>query len=117
MPNLNENSVVGLDSDLYFVVDHAPEFPGGIEGVQKFFAENLRYPIPCVQAKIEGRVVCSFVVDKTGEITDIEVVTPVHPLLDAEAVRIIKAMPKWIPGRIGDKPVRVRYSLPIRFKM
>ncbi|MBP5318801.1 MAG: energy transducer TonB [Paludibacteraceae bacterium] len=85
--------------------------------MQKFFAENLRYPIPCVQAKIEGRVVCSFVVDKTGEITDIEVVTPVHPLLDAEAVRVIKLMPKWIPGRIGDKPVRVRYSQPIRFKL
>ena len=56
-------------------------------------------------------------VDDFGEITDIEVVSPVHPLLDAEAVRVIKAMPKWIPGHIGEKPVRVRYKMPFRFKL
>ena len=96
-------------------IECQPSFPGGEDSLRAFIAKNLRYPL--VEGCVQGRVVAQFTVETDGSISDIVLLKTVHPLLDDEAVRVIKAMPKWIPGRIGDKPVRVRYSLPIRFKL
>ena len=116
-PNGMGDGIVDSDSDVYIVVDQEPEFPGGLKAMYEYLMQNMDYPLPCIIDSVEGRVVCSFVVDKSGEVCDVEVAEPVHPLLDAEAVRVVKAMPRWIPGRIGNRPVRVRFSLPIRFKL
>ena len=96
-------------------IECQPSFPGGEDSLRAFIAKNLRYPL--VEECVQGRVVVLFTVETDGSISEIEVVKNFSPEFDAEAVRVIKTMPKWIPGRIGDKPVRVRYSLPIRFKL
>ncbi|MBP5318239.1 MAG: energy transducer TonB, partial [Paludibacteraceae bacterium] len=99
------------------IVEKMPEFPGGEAAMRKFIASNLRYPAACAETGIQGRVVCQFVVNKDGKIVDVEVIKKVHPDLDAEAVRVIKKMPAWTPGRQGGKAVRVKYNVPIRFKL
>ncbi|HRR62720.1 MAG TPA: energy transducer TonB, partial [Paludibacteraceae bacterium] len=80
-------------------------------------SENIRYPVIAQENGIQGRVICQFVVNTDGSIVDIQVVRGVHPSLDEEAVRVIKSMPKWVPGKQRGKPVRVRFTLPINFKL
>ena len=83
----------------------------------KFIGRTTKYPIPALEAKIEGRVIVQFVVGKDGSISDIEIYKGVNPDLDAEAIRVIGAMPKWIPGKQRGKKVAVKYCLPINFKL
>lgn len=102
---------------VYQVVEQMPQFPGGQAAMMKFIADSLRYPSVSCEHRIEGRVVVQFVVDCEGNILNPLVVRSVDPLLDREAIRLVKLMPKWIPGRQNGKPVNVVCLVPIRFKL
>ena len=101
---------------VYQVVEQMPQFPGGQAAMMKFIADSLRYPSVAYENGIEGRVIVKFVVDCKGNIVNPLVVRSVDPLLDREAIRLVKLMPKWIPGRQNGKPVSVVCLVPIRFK-
>ena len=98
-------------------MDVKPSFPGGNLGLQKWLVENLNYPIKAAEKKIEGRVVISFIVCKDGSIIEPKIVQSVHPLLDNEALRIVRIMPQWIPGKLNGVAVNVRYTTPLTFKL
>ena len=102
---------------VYQVVEQMPQFPGGQAAMMKFIADSLRYPSVVCTGGVEGRIVVRFVVDCKGNIVNPLVVRSVDPLLDREAIRLVKSMPKWIPGRQNGKPVCVIYNVPIRFKL
>lgn len=105
------------EQKIHVVVEKMPEFPGGNEAMNRWLAKNIKYPLIAQENNIQGRVVCQFVVNSDGKIVDVQVVRGVESSLDAEAVRVIKSMPAWTPGRQGGKNVRVKYTLPIRFKL
>ncbi len=102
---------------VYEVVEQMPSFPGGDAAMMKYLAENIKYPVSAQKAKEQGRVVVQFIVEKDGAVTGVKAVRSVTPVLDAEAVRVIKAMPKWTPGRQGGQPVRVNYNVPVSFRL
>lgn len=102
---------------IHIRVEKMPEFPGGQEALNRYLVRNIKYPLLAQENGIQGRVVCQFVVNSDGSIVDISVVRGVEESLDKEAIRVIKSMPKWTPGRQGGKSVRVKYTLPIRFKL
>ena len=104
-------------SDAFDVVEEMPVYPGGMPAMMDFFYKNMKYPKEAFDAKQEGRVIAQFVVEKDGSITDAHIVKSVSPALDAEALRIVNAMPNWTPGRQNGKPVRVKYTVPISFKL
>ena len=111
-------TVAGSPSDGYFdVVEQMPEFPGGQEELMKFLQTNVKYPKEATDKGIQGRVIVSFVVKSDGSITDAEVVRSVNPLLDAEALRVVKLMPKWKPGMQSGKVVNVKYNIPVVFRL
>jgi len=101
----------------FVVVENPPEFPGGYEALMKFLADNVQYPKEAQEKGIQGRVICNFVVMKDGSITDVNVVQGVDPLLDAEAVRVLKLMPKWTPGTQRGRAVNVRVTVPVVFRL
>ena len=105
------------DSDAFDVVEKMPEYPGGIEAFMKFLSENVRYPEAASKAGIQGRVLVNFIVEKDGSISNIHVIQKVNDYLDAEAVRVVGAMPKWTPGMQSGKAVRVKYAVPISFRL
>ena len=102
---------------IHIRVEKMPEFPGGQEALNRYLVRNIKYPLLAQENGIQGRVVCQFVVNSDGSIVVISVVRGVEESLDKEAIRVIKSMPKWTPGRQGGKSVRVKYTLPIRFKL
>ena len=102
---------------IHEVVDEPPSFPGGDAARIAFLSNNLKYPAVAMEQGIQGRVVTQFVVDKDGSITDVKVVRSLDPMLDKEAVRLVKSMPKWTPGKLNGSPVRVKYILPISFRL
>ena len=99
------------------MVEQKPEFNGGEAAMYKWLSENIVYPSAASEQGVQGRVVVEFVVGKDGSITNVRVLRPRHPALDKEAVRVVKAMPKWIPGRNNGQPVKVTYTLPVTFKL
>ena len=99
------------------MVEQKPEFNGGEAAMYKWLSENIVYPSAASEQGVQGRVVVEFVVGKDGPITNVRVLRPRHPALDKEAVRVVKAMPKWIPGRNNGQPVKVTYTLPVTFKL
>lgn len=94
-----------------------PSFPGGAKELNNFLSKNLKYPPSLQEINVQGKVIIQFVVDKDGSITNAEVVRGVHPLIDKEALRVINMMPKWSPGMQNQKPVRVKYTVPVAFKL
>ena len=102
---------------VFQVVEEMPQFPGGLSEAMKFLAKNIKYPVEAQQAKIEGRVIVRFVVGRDGSVSDVEVMRGVSPELDAEAVRVVSLMPKWIPGKQRGKAVAVKYTMPIMFRL
>ena len=103
---------------VFVVVESMPEFPGGQQALFKYLSENVKYPVIAQENGIQGRVVCQFTVNKDGSIVDVEVVrSGGDASLDKEAVRVIKTMPKWKPGKQRNKPVRVRYTVPVSFRL
>lgn len=99
------------------MVEQKPEFPGGEAAMYKWLSDNIVYPSAASEGGISGRVVVEFVVGKDGSITNVRVVRPRHPALDKEALRVVKAMPKWMPGRNNGQPVKVTYTLPVTFRL
>ena len=101
------------DDKVYDVCEQMPTYEGGDAALLKYLRENLKYPDKTKDRGVQGRLVIGFIVEKDGSLTDVKVLRPVDIDLDAEALRVIKGMPKWIPGRQNGKRVRVRYLLPI----
>ena len=99
------------------VVEYMPEYPGGNEGLMKFLAQNIQYPEVAKKKGDHGHVVLQFIVEKDGSISNVKIVRSIFPSLDAEAERIITAMPKWIPGMQNGENVRVKYTIPISFSL
>lgn len=106
------------DPNVFEVVEKMPEFPnGGMPGLMKYLSDNIRYPEAAKVAGIQGRVTVMFVVDKDGSITNVETLRGVDAELDKEAIRVISSMPKWIPGMQKGKAVKVRYTVPVMFRL
>lgn len=105
------------DEKVFSVVEQMPEFPGGQAAFLKWLSDNIKYPAIAEENGIQGRVICTFVVERNGSITDVQVVRSIDPSLDKEAVRVLKIMPKWIPGRANGKTVRVKYTVPVTFRL
>lgn len=105
------------EEPVFTVVEEMPEYPGGMSEFMKFIAQNIKYPADALQGKVEGRVIARFVVCKDGSISDIEIMRSVSPSLDAEAVRVLKLMPKWKPGRQRGKAVPVKFTVPVTFRL
>ena len=101
----------------FMVVEDMPEFPGGTAALLEYLRKNIKYPAICRENNIQGRVIVSFVVEKDGSIASPEVVKSVNQSLDKEAVRVISTMPKWKPGSQRGKPVRVKYTVPVNFRL
>ena len=102
---------------IFTVVEEMPKFPGGDAELLKFISKSIRYPVIAQENGIQGRVICSFVVNRDGSIVDAQVLRGVDPSLDKEALRVINSMPKWSPGKQRGKPVRVKYTVPITFRL
>lgn len=109
--------VAEKNQQAFDVVEQMPEFPGGIKVLLDYLCQNVKYPADAEKQKIEGRVIANFVVETDGSISNVEVFRPVFPSLDAEAVRVLSAMPKWKPGMQSGKVVRVKYTVPISFNL
>ena len=106
------------EETIFMVVESMPEFPGGQQALFKFLAENVKYPVIAQENGIQGRVICQFVVNKDGSIVDVQAVrSSGEASLDKEAIRVIKSMPKWKPGKQRGKPVRVKYTVPVNFRL
>lgn len=105
------------DDVVFVVVESMPTFPGGDAALFKYLSDNIKYPVIAQENGIQGRVICQFVVNRDGSIVDIEVVRSVDKSLDAEAIRVISKMPKWSPGKQRGKSVRVKYTLPVNFRL
>ena len=103
--------------EVFMVVENMPEYPGGNEAMIAFFAKNMKYPADVQKNKVQGRVLVTFVVERDGTITDVQVAKPTFPSLDDEAMRLVKKMPKWKPGTQRGVPVRVKFTLPVVFKL
>ena len=102
---------------VFQVVEKMPQFPGGQQALFEYLSKNIRYPVIAQENGLQGRVICQFVVNSDGSIVDIVVVRSVDPSLDKEAVRVIQSMPKWQPGEQRGKAVRVKYTLPVNFRL
>jgi protein TonB len=112
-----QKTVVSKKNQKVFdVVEQMPEFPGGMEALVKYMAENMKYPEDAKKQLVEGRVLVQFIVETDGSVSNTEVLKRVFPSLDAEAVRVISGMPKWIPGKQNGKVVRVKYTIPVSFR-
>lgn len=108
----------GEEDVVFMVVEEMPQFPGGQQALFRYLSENVKYPVIAQENGIQGRVICQFIVDKDGSITNVEVVkSGGDASLDKEAVRVIKSMPNWKPGKQRGKPVRVKYTVPVNFRL
>ena len=119
---LDDVEIVSSEDDaasaqIFTVVETMPEFPGGQGALLQYLAKSIKYPVIAQENGIQGRVSCSFVVNKDGSIVDAEVIRGVDPSLDKEALRVINSMPKWNPGMQRNKPVRVKYTVPVMFRL
>jgi len=117
LENLEGDSLVIENVDPPIFVSTMPKFPGGNPELFDFLNSNIKYPEISVKNNSQGKVIVEFVVEKNGEISNIKVLKGVDPFIDAESIRVVNQMPKWIPGKQLDKKVRVRQRLPIKFKL
>ena len=119
---LTANNVIAAEPaspepKVYDMVEKMPSFPGGAEALKEYLDESIVYPDAAKEARIIGRVVVVFIVDEKGNLSDVKVAKSVEPSLDAEAVRVVKSMPRWNPGIEKGKAVKVRYTLPVTFRL
>lgn len=105
------------ETKIFEVVEQMPSFPGGQAALFEFLSKNIRYPVVAEENGIQGRVIVTFVVERDGSITDVRVAKSVDPSLDKEAVRVVSSMPAWIPGKQNGSAVRVKYTLPVTFRL
>ena len=102
---------------IFIVVEQQAEFPGGFQAMGKFLAKNMKYPVQARRMEIEGSVYVSFVIDRDGNISDPQIIKGISAECDREAIRVVKLMPPWKPGKQNGKPVNCRFVLPIKFKL
>lgn len=112
-----QDKVAKENAEVYDMVEQAPQFPGGPQALMKWLGENLRYPVAAQEAGVQGRVICQFVIQADGTIGETKIMRGVSPELDAEALRVVKAMPAWTPGMQDGQAVNVRYTLPVTFRL
>ena len=113
-----QKPVEKVDSDgVYLMPDQLPEFPGGIQAMMKFLSTNIKYPVEAQKKGISGRVIVQFVIMEDGTLDQAKVIRGVDPLLDEEALRVVKSMPKWKPGMDRGEAVKVRFTAPIMFNL
>ena len=105
------------ETKVFDVVEQMPSYPGGMGALMQYLGSHIKYPAVAEENGIQGRVICTFVVERDGSITDVKVARSVDPSLDKEAVRVVSSMPKWIPGKQNGSAVRVKYTLPVTFKL
>ncbi|MDD3356897.1 MAG: M56 family metallopeptidase [Dysgonamonadaceae bacterium] len=117
MPPQEPQKKESKNNEIFVVVEEQPEFPGGTSALMKFIGDNIKYPVEAQKKDIDGRVITNFIVEKDGSLSNISIVEGVHPLLDAEAVRMISTMPKWKAGKQRGVKVRVKYTLPVVFRL
>ena len=116
-PTVEEEEEVA-EEEIFEVVEQMPEFPnGGMAGLMQFLSKNIKYPTIAQENGTQGRVTVQFVVNRDGSIVDAKVIRGVDPYLDKEALRVINSMPKWKPGMQRGKPVRVKYTVPVMFRL
>lgn len=115
--NAQKTVVSQTNQKVFDTVEQMPEYPGGMQAMIEFLQTNMKYPEDAAKQKVEGRVMVQFVVEIDGSVSDVHVAKQVFPSLDAEAVRVVQAMPKWTPGKEKGRVVRVKYLLPIVFRM
>ena len=115
----NTHQTVGelVEELVYDMVEVMPEFPGGVRAMLDFIKKNIQYPEIARKNGIQGRVIVGVVVDKNGSVTNLTILKSIDPYLDKEAIRVIRLMPKWKPGTQMDKPVKVKYAIPVSFKL
>ena len=109
--------VAQKNQKVFDIVEQMPEYPGGQAALFEYLSKNIKYPADAEKKKVEGKVFVTFVVDTDGKITDVSLMRKVFPSLDAEAIRVISAMPNWIPGKQKGQVVRVKYTVPIMFRL
>lgn len=114
-PVAKTDTVLAKNTDIYTIVDKMPQFESGERGLANFISRTLRYPIDARQGGVQGRILCAFIVDTEGRVSNVEVVDGLHPSLDAEAVRVLSLMPRWISGVNNGEKVNVKCLLPIDF--
>ena len=105
------------EEEIFQVVEHMPEFPGGTAELMKYLQKNIKYPTISQENGVQGRVIVQFVVNRDGSIVEPTVIRSVDPYLDKEALRVVSTMPKWKPGEQRGKPVRVKFTLPVQFRL
>ncbi len=104
-------------NEVFVIVEEMPQFPGGDLALRQWIASNIKYPVIAAENGIQGRVFVQFVVNTDGSITDVRVARGVDPSLDQEAIRVVRTLPEWKPGKQRGKPVRVSYTVPINFQL
>ena len=105
------------ENKVHDFVEQMPSFPGGMGALMSWLSQNIKYPVIAAENGVEGRVIVQFVVEKDGSITDVKIAKSVDPSLDKEATRVVSSMPHWIAGRQNGNPVRVKYTVPVTFKL
>ena len=105
------------NDSIYGTVDELPVFPGGDQACANWVAKKLKYPPKCKKEKIEGFVIVQFVVEKNGKVSNVKAIRSPHPDLAETAIRTMRKMPKWTPGKVGGKAVRSKLNLPVRFRL
>ena len=105
------------ETKVFDVVEEMPQFPGGQAALLEYLSKNIKYPVVAEENGIQGKVIVTFVVERDGSISDVKVVKSVDPSLDKEASRVVKSMPKWQPGKQNGSAVRVKYTVPVQFKL
>ena len=116
--DLEQHKVIAEEeTKIFSVVEQMPEFPGGTAALLTYLSQNIKYPAAAADNGISGRVMLRFVINKAGEVSDITVLSGVDPLLDKEAIRVVKTMPKWIPGKQNGKAVNVYFTVPVVFRL
>ena len=105
------------ENKVFDVVEQMPSYPGGMGALMQYLSSNIKYPVIAEENGIQGRVICTFVVERDGSITDVRIAKSVDPSLDKEAMRVVSKMPKWIPGKQNGSAVRVKYTLPVTFRL
>ena len=109
------NSQEDASGEVYGIVEEMPQFPGGEIALCKYIANSIKYPVVAQKTGIQGKVYVTFIVDRDGGVTDVKVLQGVDPLLDREALRVVRNLPRWKPGKQRGVPVRVSYTVPINF--
>lgn len=111
-----QEAKVSADS-IYYIVEEMPVYPGGEKALKTFITENIRYPKEAVTKRISGKVYVTFVIDENGKVVDAKIARGVDPLLDEEALRVIKSMPDWTPGTNKGVKVKVSFTMPVQFAL